>query len=117
MTSRLTRLREPALTMLAVAGIFPAFSLLPLLVFEAGNLDAGEFAWSIGALVLGAALLAGLVVRVSSPSTSTALFVVGAAAPSVAWFWLPPVYLLSVLIVVVALVDARPRAAQLTDSS
>ena len=65
--------------------------------------DRGTVAWASLVLALAAALVVGLALRASRPTLSTTLLLVGALAPSVAWFWLPPVYLVSVAIVVSAL--------------
>ena len=43
------------------------------------------------------------------PVLSTTLLVVGAFAPSAAWFWLPPVYLLTAAVVIIALVTSQNR--------
>ena len=37
------------------------------------------------------------------------LLVIGAFAPTAAWFWLPPVYLLTAAVVIIALLTSRNR--------
>ncbi len=51
--------------------------------------------------------MAGIVLRERRPTVSTVLLVVGSLAPSVAWYWLPPVYLLTIAIAAAALLSAR----------
>lgn len=58
-----------------------------------------------------AALLAGIVVKASGNRRGLAagLLVLGSPAPALAWFWLPPVYLVSIAIAVLALVSMAYR--------
>lgn len=97
---------ETALVVAAATGMAIGLTLWPLLGTGA---DAGDVVWVLAATALSAALGAGLWLRGRRPVVGTALVVVGALAPSVAWFWLPPVYLLSVVITVLALLTLPRR--------
>jgi hypothetical protein len=55
-------------------------------------------------------LVVGVLLRGRRPMVST-LIVVGAVAPALAWFWLPPTYLLSLAIVLAALGAHHTTAA------
>jgi hypothetical protein len=55
----------------------------------------------VGAVTLGVALVAGMVLRGTHQFGSTVLLIAGAAAPIAAWYNLPLAYVLSVLIAVV----------------
>lgn len=112
MSPRVPTFADRAVIVLAAIGASIAATLLPLLgsAGQIGDAGALDLLWFFGACALGAALVAGLVVRDSRPRVSTTLLIVGALAPSVAWFWLPPVWLISVGIVVTAVMSARERA-------
>jgi hypothetical protein len=105
---RLTSVAGTAVIVLAAIGIAIAVTVLPVL----GSEGPDALPWILPVTLLGAALVAGLVLRTSRPWLATVLLVVGAAAPAVAWFWLPPVYLLSLAIVVAALVDSHGARLQ-----
>lgn len=108
-----------ALIIVGGLGIVAPF---PFLVLLGTGLKTLEVLWILGSIALAGLLAAGLVLRltVDRPVVSTVLLVIGAFAPSTAWFWLPPVYLLTVSIVAVALITARngpiarPRVASPT---
>lgn len=89
---------------LAALACAPASMLLPFAVISHPT-GAFELAWTAGSVILSALLILGLVFRVrgQAPGWSTTLLVIGAPAPSLAFFWLPPVYLLSAAVVVAAL--------------
>jgi hypothetical protein len=92
---------------LASLGAAPASMLPQILVTE--QVSDTDVLWLIGAFALAAALIGGIVLRVrgSVSRWSTALLLIGSPAPSLAMFWLPPVYLLSLAIAVLAIVSAR----------
>ena len=96
------------LVVVAGLGIIAPFPFLQLL---ATGLRAAEILWVLGSVALAGLLATGLVLRLRgiNPIVSTVLMSVGALAPSVAWFWLPPVYLLTLAVIVTALVTARNR--------
>ncbi len=81
----------------------------PFLILLGAGLEPAELLWVLGSNALAGVLALGLGVRLvyGRPVISTGLLLVGAFAPSSAWFWLPPVYLLTAAIVVLALVTAR----------
>lgn len=97
---------------LAAVGVLPGASLLVLLGSEAGWADRSEMYWVLSALALTVVLFAGVVVRARGirPRRGTLLLLLGAPAPSVAWFWFPPFYLLSLAILVATLLSAPQRA-------
>ena len=108
--SRIRRIASTATVVLAAIAAAPALSLVPLLGTGVnGELSSAETLWIAGAMTLGAVLLCGLVLRAQSPSSrlATTLLVLGAPAPALAWFWLPPSYLLSAIVIVLALATHR----------
>ena len=92
-----------ATTTVAIMATFPFLSLLGT------GLASAELLWLFGALGLAGALAVGLTLRLrgTNPIVSTGLLLTGAFAPSLAWFWLPPVYLLTVAVIVTALLTVR----------
>jgi hypothetical protein len=64
--------------------------------------------WGFGVLALAASSATGLLVRSRRPGLSTVLIGVGAIGPSIVMFWLPPVHLASIAMIVLAIVT-RPR--------
>ena len=108
--SRIRRNASTATVELAAIAAAPALSLVPLLGTGVnGELSSAETLWIAGAMTLGAVLLCGLVLRAQSPSSrlATTRLVLGAPAPALAWFWLPPSYLLSAIVIVLALATHR----------
>lgn len=100
------------LALIIVAG--PAIiAPFPFLALLGTGLKSAEILWVLGSVALAAILAVGLALRVRgrNPIVSTVLLVVGAFAPSAAWFWLPPVYLLTLAVIVTALATARNRPA------
>jgi hypothetical protein len=95
-----------ALIIVAGVGIVAPFPFLNLL---GTGLKIHEVLWVLGSIALAAILAVGLGLRLRTnrPVLSTVLLSVGAFAPSVAWFWLPPVYLLTVTVIIIALISAR----------
>lgn len=108
MTTARTSIAETGLVVAAAMGMAVGLTLWPLLGTGA---DASDVVWVLVATALSAALGAGLWLRGRRPVVGTALLVVGALAPSVAWFWLPPVYLLTGVIAVLALLTVPRRRA------
>jgi hypothetical protein len=88
---------------LAMVAPFPFLALLGT------GLKTAELLWVLGSIALAGVLAAGLALRLLTyrPVVSTTLMAIGAFAPSVAWFWLPPVYLLTAVVIITALVTAR----------
>lgn len=107
---------DRVLIVLATIGASVAATLLPLLgsAGDIGSASAGDLMWFVGSVALGAALVFGLLHRDKRPNLSTALLVVGSLAPSVAWYWLPPMWLLSIGIAAAALISARGRSRPVT---
>jgi hypothetical protein len=90
---------------LAIAAPFPFLALLGT------GLGTAEVLWVLGSIALAGILAVGLTLRLRTrrPLVSTGLLVVGAFAPSAAWFWMPPVYLLTAAVIVTALLTIRSR--------
>ncbi len=95
-----------ALIIVSGLGMVAPFPFLALL---RTGLETAALLWLLGAFTLAAVLAAGLALRLLTyrPVVSTILMAIGAFAPSVAWFWLPPVYLLTAVVIITALVTAR----------
>jgi hypothetical protein len=106
---RLTNFAGTAVMMLAAIGVAMSVAMIPVV---ASVDDPGDLLWIVALGVFAAALVAGLVMQSTRPGLATILFVLGSPAPAVAWFWLPPVYLLSLAIVLAALVDYRGTRLQ-----
>lgn len=98
----------PNATLIVVAGL-GIVAPFPFLALLGTGLKTQELLWVLGCVALAAILALGLSLRFKTrrPVVSTALLMVGAFAPSLAWFWLPPVYLVTAAIMIVALVTAR----------
>jgi hypothetical protein len=111
MTTSLTASRSGVLlTVLAVLGLGLAATTMPFLL-AAGfydGIDVEGIVWVLVTLVFAVPLLIGLIRGERGTEPSTALLVIGSPAPSIAWLWLPPVWLLTIAIAVTALVS-RPR--------
>lgn len=97
-----------ALIILAGLGIVAPFPFLSLL---STRIRPHEVLWILGSIALAGILATGLTLRFRTykPILSTVLLSVGAFAPSAAWFWLPPVYLLTFAVIVTALITAQNR--------
>lgn len=97
---------------LGAIGLAPSFMILQLLVTQ--RLSSFQVLWILGAVALSTLLVIGLVLRgrETRPALSTVLLVLGSPAPSIAVFWLPPVYLLSVAIAATAIVSAPRRSVR-----
>jgi len=120
MTSQHRMWANTAAIGLAALGVFPGSALLPLLGMGLAHHGAwrthlGELGWLIAAMALTATLFAGMILRAKEikPRAGTLLLVLGAPAPSVAFFWLPPLYLLSMLILIAALLSAPRRLSRI----
>jgi hypothetical protein len=96
-------------SMLVLACIGMTGALGAVFVLLSGDVTAGAVAWAVACGVLALCLLAGVLTHDRKPVRATVLLVVGSPAIAVAWFWLPPAYLLSVALAVAALM-CRPRA-------
>jgi hypothetical protein len=82
-------------------------------VMSVANESWAEVAWTAGVLACAGASVFGLVVRKRRPFGSMCLLGVGAIGPSLALFWLPPVYLLTIATIAVAIASTvRHRPAQ-----
>ena len=105
--SRLSTFTSAGALVLAALCAVPALSLIALLGTGFGEITFAEVFWVLGAFVLGVAVVSGLVLRMQRkhPRRATALLVIGAPAPAVAWFWFPPLYALSLLLIILALVS------------
>ncbi len=108
---------DQLVVVLAAIGSLPSTMLLPLLAMvgsEEGGASRGEVLWVLGAVALAGLLIAGLILRVrqTRPRLATAMLVLGAPAPSLAFFWLPPIYLLSLGILGTALASASSHSSR-----
>ena len=109
--SRTRQMAETLTVAVAAVAVLPAVSLWALLgAGDNGDLSTNEVAWIAAASALGVVLLTGLVLRLreQSPRLATGLMAVGSPAPAIAWFWLPPLYLLSAVLLVLVLAT-HPR--------
>jgi hypothetical protein len=79
-----------------------------------GDWGFAGFFWAVGVLTCTGSLAVGLWARQTRPVLSTLLLSVGALAPSLAFFWLPPVYLVSLAIIVLAVLTRPKRHAAST---
>jgi hypothetical protein len=100
---RFRNLADKTLLALVAVGAAIGVTLVPFLIGSVAASNVAEVVWAAGAAVLAGMLVVGMVLRGRRPVMSTTLLVVGAAAPALAWFWLPPTYLLSLAIVLAAL--------------
>ena len=108
--SRPREIAALAVIILASIGVMIAFTLLPLLGQSgSGSPTSGERWWIVSATAVGALLLGGLVLRLreQSPRLATTLMALGAPAPALAWFWFPPLYALSAVLLVLVFVTHR----------
>lgn len=105
--TRPTTLRSGlALVVMAALGIAPSLGNLALL---GTGLQDHDLLWILGSITLAGMLTAGLALRLTArmPGLATVLLLIGAFAPTVAWFWLPPVYAATATIAILALVTGR----------
>lgn len=109
--SRFSKVADVALVVFVVIGVAIPVASIPI----AGSEFSSAFSIQVAvAVLLAAAMVLGMNWRTTRPVAATWLLVVGAAAPAVAWYWLPPTYLVSFMIIVLTLVtapQARQRAA------
>ena len=106
--SRVSNVVSASTVVVAALCALPALAIAPLLgtaIF--GGFNLAELLWMLAASTLGALLIWGLVLRMRGEQRrkATTLLVVGAPAPAVAWFWFPPLYLLSAILIVLALMS------------
>ncbi len=81
-------------------------TMLPMLGFGS-DIGVDDFVWLGTAMLLAGALALGLWMRPRRPIPALWLIIVGAFAPSVAWYWLPPVYLLTIATIALAVMTTR----------
>jgi hypothetical protein len=102
--SRVASKLEMAFVILVTLNVAMAFSMVPLI--------GTEVLYGIRALGVVAVLVTALVVRARAPRTSFALTVLGTIGAVALWFWLPPVYLIGLVTIIVgalATIAQRPR--------
>jgi hypothetical protein len=112
-TSSLTASRTGVLlTVLAILGLGVAATMAPLLVAAAffEGIEILGVVWLLATTAFALSLLIGLIRRDRGTEPSTPFLVIGSPAPALAWFWLPPMLLLTVAIAVTAVLS-RPRRA------
>lgn len=108
--SRPRQIASAAVTVLGSIGVMLALSLLPLLgAADSGSATSREVAWVATVLVLGAVLFAGMILRFreQSPRLATTLMAIGSPVPAMAWFWLPPLYVMSAVLLILVFVTHR----------
>jgi hypothetical protein len=79
------------------------------LVVAVGDRSASAGILALALFACAVATVLGFCVRSTRPVASTALLCVGGVGPAVAMFWLPPVYLVSVAIIVLAIATTPRR--------
>ena len=112
--SRPRRIASFATLVLAGLAATPAVALIALLGSgDNGDLTTREQIQIVGITALGVVLVVGLVLRVRGdrPVLATALLAGASPAPTMALFWFPPVYVLSVALLVMALIT-HPRSGE-----
>jgi hypothetical protein len=81
---------------------------------EGIGFDAGTLLWAAATFACAVTLGLGLAWRQRRPLVALGLITLGAAAPAITWFWLPPAYLLTIATVVLAVVTTPRRAPRRT---
>ena len=113
-TSRITMITR------VVAGLLAAFLVLSafgILTAADVSTDVGERLWAGWLLMAGAAIIAGLVIVKRRPLAGTVTLCIGALLAIGAYFWFPPLWLVSLLIVAGAVWSyktSKTRAAAVT---
>ena len=90
-----------------VAGLLAVFLVLSAFGSLTGGDDGGGIVWAGWVLVAAAAIIAGLVIVKQRPLAGTISLCVGAVLASGAYFWFPPLWLVSLLIVAGAVWSLR----------
>jgi len=85
--------------------------ILVVSVFEWG---VAGMLWGLGVLACAGSTALGLVTRASRRGSSTVFLCIGALGPTLALFWLPPIYLVSVATIALAIATARRNAQPAT---
>ena len=101
-----------------VAGLLAAFLVLSAFGSFTGGDDGGGIFWAGWVLVAAAAIIAGLVIVRRRPFAGTVSLCIGAVLAIGAFFWVPPLWLVSLLIVAGAVWSFRsskPEAAAVGD--
>jgi hypothetical protein len=109
-SSRTVAISGQLVVVLAVVGLGIVASTGPVML-AAGfieGVDAVGVVWCVATLAVAMSLLLGLIRRLNGREHSTVLLVVGSPAPAIAWFWLPPMFLLAVAIAATALLSRAP---------
>jgi hypothetical protein len=107
---RFSQLADTALLVLVAIGVAIGVTVVPVLGNAIADRSIGGIVWVVAVAALAAALVVGVVLRTKRPTLATVLLTIGAAVPALAWFWLPPTYLLSVAIAVTAIASTPHRA-------
>lgn len=115
---RRTTVAFVATVVLAAIGIQGGLAALIVLGTGAanGDLTGRGILWTALCVTLAACLVVGLLGRDRHPGRSTTLLIIGSPVIAIAWFWLPPAYLLTIGLVVATLVS-RPRPASAPTAS
>ncbi len=101
---------EPTLAILGiVSAALSAEVGLAYLIAAVGDRSAPAGILALVVLACAGALVLGFCIRSTRRVASTTLLCVGAAGPALAMFWLPPIYLVSVAIIVLALATTPRR--------
>lgn len=98
----------------AVLAAYLVVSALGSLFSADGADDSGGLVWAGLVLVAAAAIIAGLVMVRRRPVPGTVILCLGAVLAGVAFFWFPPFWMVSLLIVVGAVWSLRTSNAKAT---
>ena len=90
-----------------MAGLLAVYLVVSALGSLTGETDAGGVLWAGWVLVAAAAIIAGLVIVNRRPLAGTVSLCVGAILAIGAYFWFPPLWLVSLLIVAGAMWSFR----------
>lgn len=109
--TRLASFSDRSVTAAAAIGLGLAGMMVTAFPMLIGDATSSDLVWAALTTVAAAALLVGIVVKASGNRRGVAagLLVLGSPAPALAWFWLPPVYLVSIAIPALAVVSMAHR--------
>ena len=113
-TSTITTITQVVAGLLAAYLVLSAFGVLT--AADMGT-DVGSTVWAVWLVVAAAAIVGGLVMVRRQPMAGTVTLCVGALLAIGAYFWFPPLWLVSLLIIAGAVWsyrNSRPEAAAIT---
>ena len=110
-TSPITMITRVVAGLLAAYLVLSAFGILTAADVGA---DVGDTVWAVWLLVAAAAIIAGLVIANRRPLAGTITLCIGAVLAIGAYFWFPPLWLVSLLIVAGAVWSYRTSKTRAT---